>query len=158
MSSTSQPFSYLRAKLQEWNAGDLLPPRKEQSWERFQEVAAAHLTPIVEELRQVLGEEEIPVTLRELCEETRCVGLSIDDHDIELFFAPGQDPRAFQFNARRTSASSDGYHRRIPYHQLDRGRVTDLVEELLLRLLGPRRATKNVTTECPITENPQRAW
>ena len=33
MPSTSHAVSYLRSKVREWNAGDLLALRKEQSWE-----------------------------------------------------------------------------------------------------------------------------
>ena len=147
MQSTSQAFSYLRSKVRGWKAGDLLQPSWDQSWERFQEIATTQLAPILEELWMVLEEEGIHTTLRELSEETRCLGLSIDDYDIDVFFEPDDDPRVFQLTARHDTARGDAYGRRIRYHHLDLGRVIELVEELLLRLLGPRRASGDTMAE-----------
>lgn len=45
MQSTAQAFSYLRSKVREWKAGDLLPTWRDQSWERFQAIATIQLTP-----------------------------------------------------------------------------------------------------------------
>jgi hypothetical protein len=147
MQSTSQSFTYLRNKVREWKAGDLLQPSGDQSWERFQEIATTQLTPIFEALWTVLEEEGIHATVRELSEETRAVGLSIDDHMIDLFFGPDPDPRVFQLIARRHTKRGDAYIRRIRYQLLDLDRVRELVEELLLRLLGPRRANGDTTVE-----------
>ena len=78
---------------------------------------------------------------------TRCLGLSIDDYAIDVFFGPDEDPRGFQLTARHDSARGQAYGRHIRYHHLDLGRVIELVEELRLRLLGPRRANGETMAE-----------
>ena len=54
MQSTSQAFSNLRSNVREWKAGDLLPTRRDQRWERFQAIATTQLTPIFEKLLMML--------------------------------------------------------------------------------------------------------
>lgn len=78
MESTTDAFGsfpYLRAKLQEWKANDLLQPTADLSWECFQAVATAHILPVLREVTLVLESEGLDMTLTELEDVTRSLGL-----------------------------------------------------------------------------------
>lgn len=139
MESTSS-FTYLRSKLTEWKANDLLHPAAELTWERFQEIAITTILPVLAELQAVLESEGLEVSITELEEETRSLGLYVNDYDIGLFFSPAEEAMTLRFAARRLTSEELGYEARIPYRNLHTKSLRALVEEALLRLLGPRRS------------------
>ena len=137
MESTTTSFPYLRSKLTEWQANDLLVP-SEVSWERFQEVATDEILPVLCEAQDALEAVGLEVSITALDEETRCLGFYVND--VGLFFAPGEDALTVHFMARRFTAKEQGYESRFLYKRAKPEPIRRLVEEALLRLLGPRRA------------------
>ncbi len=73
-----------------------------------------------------------------LDEETRCLGFYVKD--VGLFFFPSEDGLTVRFMARRFTAEEHGYESRFLYRRAKPEPLRRLVEEALLRLLGPRRA------------------
>ncbi len=138
MESTSPTFNYLRSKLDEWKANDLLLPAAELSWTRFQEVATSSILPVLHEAREALESAGLEVSITDLDEETRCLGLYVKD--VGLFFSPAPDALTAHFMARRFTAAEQGYESRFLYRRAKPESLRRLVEEALLRLLGPRRA------------------
>lgn len=149
MSTSEQPpFSYLRRKIREWQTSDLLRPG-DHGWEHFRQVAPLQLTRILEELQQALQSEGIRTTVRELSEDSRRLSLWIDEYDVELCFGPTENPHAFRFSARRHADNQGLSTTLIPYRalHLDLGRVVEIVEDVVLRVLGPRRANQGPEAE-----------
>ncbi len=142
---TAHNWSYLRHKIQEWSTGDMLHPQQDKRRQQFQNLVTSHLEPLLRDLKATLREEGIQATLQEWSEDSPRIGIGIwiEAYDISLAFVPDTDPGAFLLTARRHSERGPGYERRIPYCDLDLGRVSQLLEELLLRLLGPRRPHGN---------------
>lgn len=138
MESTTTSFTYLRSKLTEWQANDLLVP-SEVSWARFQEVATDEILPVLCEAQDALETAGLEVSVTALDEETRCLGFYVND--VGLFFAPGEDGMTISFMARRFTGKEQGYESRFLYKRAKPEPLRRLVEEALLRLLGPRRAT-----------------
>ncbi|CAE6740838.1 hypothetical protein [Nitrospira defluvii] len=136
MQSTTT-FSYLRSKISEWKANDLLLP-SEVSWARFQEVATNDILPVLCEAQDALEAAGLEVSITTLDEETRCLTLYVQD--VGLFFSPAEDGMTICFLARRFSGKEQGYESRILYKRAKPEPLRRLVEEALLRLLGPRRA------------------
>ena len=64
----------------------------------------------------------------------------LDVNDIGLFFTAGDDALTLHFMARRFTAQEQGYEARALYQSVTSERLRKVVEEALLRLLGPRRA------------------
>lgn len=155
MSSSSQPrFSYLRRKVREWKLGDLLHPGA-QSMERFRRIAPSHLLPIVTDLQQALEAEGLRATVRDMSEEMGFLTLTIDDFDIELSFWPHEHPHAFRmFTCRRAEPEHDST-RLLAYRDLesDTSPVIEMIEESILRALGPRRASEEEESSEPTTFN-----
>lgn len=139
MESTSPTFTYLRSKLEEWKANDLLLPLAELSWARFQEVATDDILPILCEAKDALEATGLEVQITDLNEDTRCLGFYVND--VGLFFAPSEDAMTVHFMARRFTAKEQGYESRFLYKRAKPEMLRRLVEEALLCLLGPRRAT-----------------
>lgn len=137
MESTTT-LTYLRSKLDEWKANDLLLPAPELSWTRFQEVATAQILPVLHEAKEALEDAGLEVSITDLDEETRCLGFYVKD--VGIFFAPAEDGMTICFMARRFSGKEQGYESRFLYRRAKPEPVRRLVEEALLRLLGPRRA------------------
>lgn len=135
MESTTT-FSYLRSKISEWKANDLLLP-SEVSWARFQEVATNDILPVLCEAQDALEAAGLEVSITTLDEETRCLGFYVND--VGLFFAPGEDALTVHFMARRFTAKEQAYESRFLYKRAKPEALRRLVEEALLRLLGPRR-------------------
>ena len=133
-------FTYLRSKLTEWKANDMLQPTAELTWERFQEKAITTVMPVLAELQAVLESEGLEVSITELEEDTQSLGLYVNDYDIGLFFSPADEAMSLRFTARRLTGEELGYEARIPYPQVTVKSLRTLVEEALLRLLGPRRS------------------
>ena len=138
MDTTTNHFHYLREKLAERKANDLLFPPLQLSWERFQELAHTHILPILLEAKEVLESEGLCVSLTDLDEETRSIGFYVND--IGLFFTAGDDALTLHFMARRFTTQEQGYEARALYQSVTSERLRKVVEEALLRLLGPRRA------------------
>lgn len=139
MESTSTTFTYLRSKLEEWKANDLLLPSAELSWVRFQEVVTDDILPVLREAKGTLEAVGLEVQITDLDENTRCLGFYVND--VGLFFAPGEDAMTVHFMARRFTVKEQGYESRFLYRRAKPEPLRRLVEEALLRLLGPRRAT-----------------
>ncbi|OQW66148.1 MAG: hypothetical protein BVN29_06625 [Nitrospira sp. ST-bin5] len=137
MESTTPTFTYLRSKLTEWQDNDLLVPT-EESWERFQEVATDEILPVLCEAQEVLEAAGLEVSITALDHETRCLGFYVKD--VGLFFTPSDDGMTVHFMARRFTGQEQGYESRFLYRRTKLEPVRRLVEEALLRLLGPRRA------------------
>ena len=135
MESTTT-FNYLRSKISEWKANDLLLP-SEVSWARFQEVATNEILPVLCEAQDTLEAAGLEASITALDEETRCLGFYVND--VGLFFAPGEDALTVHFMARRFTAKEQGYESRFLYKRAKPESLRRLVEEALLRLLGPRR-------------------
>lgn len=131
-------FSYLRSKLTEWKAGDLLQPTAELTWKRFQEVAINVIQPVLKELQAVLESEGLEVSITELEEETQSLGFYVSSHSAALFFEPVDDALSVRFIARRLTGPEHGYEARLLSRKMNRPGVRMLVEEGLLRILGPR--------------------
>lgn len=138
MQTTSPTFSYLRSKLTEWRANDLLVPSVEVSWARFQEVAANEILPVLCEAQDALETAGLEVSITALDEETRCLGFYVQD--VGLFFAPSDDAMSVHFMARRFTAKEQGYESHFLFKRAKPEPLRRLVEEALLRLLGPCRA------------------
>ncbi|MBX3318999.1 MAG: hypothetical protein KF890_03900 [Nitrospira sp.] len=136
---THTHFHYLQQKLQEWKANDLLFPPLQLSWMRFQEVATRDILPVLHEARAILEAEGLDVSITDLDEETRSLGLYVKD--VGMFFTANDDARTIHLTARRLSAEEPGYESRLRYEGASGDALRRLVEETLLRLLGPRRAT-----------------
>lgn len=139
MNNTHIHFHYLQQKLQEWKANDLLFPPLQLSWMRFQEVATRDILPVLHEARAILEAEGLDVSITDLDEETRSLGLYVKD--VGMFFTASDDARTIHLTARRLSAEEPGYESRLRYEGASGDALRRLVEETLLRLLGPRRAT-----------------
>lgn len=137
MESTTPSFTYLRSKLSEWKANDLLMPSA-VSWERFQAVATDDILPVLCEAQDTLEAAGLEVSITTLDEETRCLGFYVKD--VGLFFGPSEDGMSVHFMARRFTAKEQGYESRFLYRRAKPEPLRRLVEEALLRLLGPRRA------------------
>ena len=135
MQSTTT-FSYLRSKISEWKANDLLLP-SEVSWARFQEVATNDILPVLCEAQDALEAAGLEVSITTLDEETRCLDFYVND--VGLFFAPGDDALTVHFMARRLIAKEQAYESRFLYKRAKPEPLRRLVEALL-RLLGHRRA------------------
>lgn len=144
MSSPSHPpFRHLRSKIQEWKAGDLLQTG-EQSWQRFRQVAPLQLAPIVAALQDALQAEGLRATIHNLSDERRHLSLLIEPFDIAITFGPDQNPHCFQMSACRRANPENECTALISYQdlELDLGHVMEIVEDVALRILGPRRASK----------------
>ena len=144
MPSPSQPpFCHLRRKIQEWKAGDLLQPG-EQSWQRFRQVAPLHLAPIVTALQDALRTEGLRATIHDLSGERRHLSLLIKPFDIAVTFGPDENPHRFHMSACRRANPEDECKTLISYQdlELDLGHVMEIIEDVVLRILGPRRASK----------------
>lgn len=131
-------FTYLRSKLDEWKANDLLLPAPELSWLRFQDVATSSILPVLREAKEALESAGLDVSVTDLDEETHCLGFYVKD--VGLFFTPSADGMTVHFMARRFTGQEQGYESRFLYRRAKLEPVRRLVEEALLRLLGPRRA------------------
>ena len=88
--------------------------------------------------RAILEAEGLDVSITDLDEETRSLGLYVKD--VGLFFAASDDARTIHLTARRLNAEEAGYESRLRYESANGDAFRRLVEETLLRLLGPRRA------------------
>ncbi len=144
MSSPSHPpFRHLRSKIREWKAGDLFRPG-DQSWELFQQIAPLHLAPIVTALQEALQAEGLRATVHDMSDERRHLSLLIEQFDIAITFGPDKNPHLFQMSACRRANSEDECKTLISYQdlELDLGHVMEIVEDVVLRILGPRRASK----------------
>lgn len=139
MDHTHPHFHYLQQKLQEWKANDLLFHPLQLSWMRFQEVATRDILPVLHEARAILEAEGLDVSITDLDEETRSLGLYVKD--VGMFFTASNDARTIHLTARRLNAEEAGYESRLRYESANGDALRRLVEETLLRLLGPRRAT-----------------
>lgn len=132
-------FSYLRWKLQEWKAHDLLLPASELSWTRFQQIATNNILPVLREAQEALESVGLEVSIADMDETNRCLGFYVADAG--LFFSSGDDAMTVHFMARRFTAEEQGYESRILYKRVNAGLLRKLVEEALVRLIGPRQAT-----------------
>ncbi|MBS0176313.1 MAG: hypothetical protein JSR64_19955 [Nitrospira sp.] len=137
MQSTTT-FTYLRSKLEEWKANDLLFPASELSWTRFQEIGTSSILPVLREAKEALESVGLEASIADLDETTRCVGLYVAD--VGLFFSPSDDALTVHFMARRFTAEAQGYETHILYTRANGERLRKLVEEALMRLMGPSRA------------------
>ena len=113
-------------------------PPLQLSWMRFQEVATRDILPVLHEARAILEAEGLDVSITDLDEETRSLGLYVKD--VGLFFTASDDARTIHLTARRLNAKEAGYESRFRYEHANGDALRRLVEETLLRLLGPRRA------------------
>ena len=144
MSSPSHPpFHCLRSKIREWKNGDLLRPGN-HSWERFQQVAPFQLAPIVAALQDALQTEGLRATIHNLSDQRRHLSLLIEPFDITITFGPDENPHCFQMSACRRANPEDECKALISFQdlELDLGHVMEIVEDVVLRILGPRRASK----------------
>lgn len=66
--STKPPFQYLRSKLREWQAADLLRP-DECSRRQFRTIATSSLLPLVKALHQAVEAEGLRATIREASQD-----------------------------------------------------------------------------------------
>ncbi|KXK07117.1 MAG: hypothetical protein UZ03_NOB001000312 [Nitrospira sp. OLB3] len=136
--NSQRPFQYLHSKLREWKANDLLVPPLQLSWERFQELATTQILPVLHEAREILESEGLEVSITDLDEDTRSLGFYVKN--VGLFFSAGDDALTLRFMARRFTGEEQGYEARALYRNVTSERIRKVVEEALLRLLGPRRA------------------
>ncbi|HQR13061.1 MAG TPA: hypothetical protein PLZ37_00795 [Nitrospira sp.] len=142
MSSTPHPpFRHLRNKIHEWKAGDLLQTG-EQSWQQFRQIAPLQLTPIVMALQDALQAEGLQATIHNISEERHYLNLLIEPFDIAITFGPDENPHLFHLSACRRANPEDECKALISYQdlELNLGHVIAIVEDVVLRILGPRRA------------------
>lgn len=140
--STHPPFQYLRSKLREWQAADLLRPG-EQSRKQFLALAPVFLLPLVQDLDQALKGEGLRTTIREASQDLGVLSLTIDDLDIEVSFTPCDMPEAFRLSTCRMGSQEAHFTRLVAYRDLTTNvaGVMGVLEEAVLCTLGPRRAT-----------------
>lgn len=144
MSSPSHPpFRHLRSKIKEWKDGDLLQTG-EQSWQRFRQVAPLQVAPIMAALQDALQAEGLRATIHDMSDERRHLNLLIEPFDIAITFGPDKNPHLFQMSACRRANPEDECKALISYQdlELDLGHVMEIVEDVALRILGPRRANE----------------
>lgn len=141
--STKPPFQYLRSKLREWQAADLLRP-DECSRRQFRTIAPSSLLPLVKDLHQAVEAEGLRATIREASQDLGFLSLTIDDLDIEVSFAPCDMPDAFRLSICRVGSQDADSTRLLAYRDLTTNLVgiMGLIEEAVLCALGPRRATQ----------------
>lgn len=141
--STKPPFQYLRSKLREWQAADLLRP-DECSRRQFRTIATSSLLPLVKALHQAVEAEGLRATIREASQDLGFLSLTIDDLDIEVSFAPCDMPDAFRLSIFRARSQDADSTRLLAYRDLTTNLVgiMGLIEEAVLCALGPRRATQ----------------
>ena len=149
--STHPPYQYLRRKIREWQAGDLLQP-VDQRLRQFRTIAPVALLPLVRDLQQALAAEGLRATVREMSLELGFLSLTIDDFDIEVSFGPCDAPDAFLMTTCRMGSPEPATTRLLAYQDLDTdiAGVMGHLEESVLCALGPRRAT----TRNPVGEPP----
>ena len=144
MSSTPHPpFSYLRRKIKEWKDGDLFQPG-EQNWQQFRHIAPVQLAPIVTALQEALQTEGFRATIHDMSDERRQLSLLIEPFDIAITFGPHKHPHLIRLHAYRRANPEDECKELIAYRDLDvdLDRVMAIIEDVTLRILGPRRANK----------------
>lgn len=120
MNNTHIHFHYLQQKLQEWKANDLLFPPLQLSWMRFQEVATRDILPALHEARAILEAEGLDVSITDLDEETRSLGLYVKD--VGIFYGWGRrkdDPSHSSPSERRGA----GLRKPPPLRGRERGRA-----------------------------------
>lgn len=141
--STHAPYQSLRRKIREWHAGNLLRP-VDESLSQFRTLAPVSLLPLVRDLQQALEAEGVRATLREMVQDLGVLRLTIDDFDIEVSFGPYDAPDVFQMSTCRMGSQESGVTRLLAYRDLDTdlAGVMSLIEESVLCVLGPRRATQ----------------
>ena len=137
------PFRHLRSKIREWKAGDLLRTG-EQSWQRFRQDAPLHLAPIMTALQEALQAEGLRATIHDMSDERRHLNLLIEPFDIAITFGPDENPHLFHLSACRRANPEDECKALISYQdlELDLGHVMEIFEDVVLRILGPRRASE----------------
>lgn len=54
---TTHNWSYLRQKIKEWSAGDVLHPRQDERRQQFNDLVTSHLEPLLRNLKATLREE-----------------------------------------------------------------------------------------------------
>mgnify|MGYP001260402646 FL=1 len=151
--STHPPYQYLRQKIREWQAGDLLQP-VDQRLRQFRTITPVALLPLVRDLQQALEAEGLRATVREMSLELSFLSLTVDDFDIEVSFGPCDAPDACQMTTCRMGSPEPAATRLLAYRDLetDVAGVMGRLEEAVLCALGPRRAT----TGNPVGEPPAR--
>jgi hypothetical protein len=102
------------------------------------------LTPIVTALQETLQAEGIRATVYNLSEDRRDVNLRIEPFNIAITFGPDENPHLFHLSACRRANPEDECTALIAYEdlELDLGHVMEIVEDVVLRILGPRRASE----------------
>ncbi|MBS0174448.1 MAG: hypothetical protein JSR64_10470 [Nitrospira sp.] len=148
---THPPYQYLRRKIREWQAGDLLRP-VDQRLRQFRAMAPVSLLPLVKDLQQALEAEGLWATVRDMSLELGVLSLTIDDFDIEVSFEPCDAPDALVMTTCRMGSSEPAATRLLAYQDLDTdiAGVMGHLEESVLCALGPRRAsTRNPVGEPP---------
>lgn len=101
----------------------------------FREIATDNILPVLREPKEALESAGMEVSITDLDEETRCLGFYVKD--LGLFFTPSDDGMTIHFMARRFTAEEQGYESRFLYTRAKAELLRKLVEEALLRLLGP---------------------
>ena len=86
----------------------------------------------------ILEAEGLEVSITDPDEETQSLGFYVKD--VGLFFSAGDDAMTVHFMARRFTGQEQGYESRFLYKRAKPESLRRLVEEAVLRLLGPRRA------------------
>lgn len=139
---TQPPYQYLRRKIREWQAGDLLRA-VDQRLRQFRAMAPVSLLPLVKDLQQALDAEGLWATVREMSLDLGVLSLTIDDFDIEVSFEPCEAPDALVMTTCRMGCSEPAATRLLAYQDLDTNiaGVMGHLQEAVLCALDPRRAS-----------------
>lgn len=135
---THPPYQYLRRKIREWQAGDLLRP-VDQRLEQFRTIGPVAFLPLVRDLQQALEAEGLRATVRGVSLELNFLSLTIDDFDIEVSFEPCDALDAPLVTTCRMGSSEPAATRLLVYQDLDSdiAGVMGHLEESVLCALEP---------------------
>jgi hypothetical protein len=100
-------------------------------------------------LQDALQAEGFRTTIHNMSDERRHLSLLIEPFDIAITFGPDENPHRFHLSAFRRANTEDECKALIAYQdlELDLGHVMEIVEDVVLRILGPRRASEEPRTE-----------
>ncbi len=115
---THPPYQYLRRKIREWQAGDLLRP-VDQRLEQFRTIGPVALLPLVRDLQQALEAEGLRATVREVYLELSFLSLTINDFDIEFSFEPFDASDTLLMTTCRMGSSETAATRLLVYQDFD---------------------------------------
>lgn len=134
----SPSFTYLREKLAEWREGGMLVPPTLLNLDRFKLIAQAEIVPVVQQLVDTLAHDGVAADLVVNFDENPCVGVGIPDYGAVVYLWPSENPAMFNVTSQGYDPTST-LVRKVSYRVIDAGRLADILQEAVLRLISPPR-------------------